>query len=100
MPAAKPGHSERKNEDDNLEGEVVVVCKQPDWKTVDNSRVPMVDINNSEVRELHGEEDIKIQAKDVEFWIDPPDSPAICDHDGVRGCEGCPHAGNHPQALQ
>lgn len=40
----------------------------------DTSKVPMADIDNPEVRELLGGEDIEVQADDVAVWIDPLDA--------------------------
>ena len=51
-----------------------IISEEHDEKEVDTSKVPMADMNNAEVRQLLGEEDIEVQADDVAVWIDPLDA--------------------------
>ena len=51
-----------------------IISEEHDETEVDTSKVPMADLNDPEVRELLGEEDIEVQADDVAVWIDPLDA--------------------------
>ena len=55
-----------------------IISEEHDTEDVDTSKVPMADLNNAEVKELLGQNDIKVRAGDVAVWIDPLDA-----HNGV-----------------
>ena len=51
-----------------------IISNEHDTEEVDTSKVPMASLNNYEVKELLGQDDIKVRADDVAVWIDPLDA--------------------------